>query len=99
MNAGADLDAELFDRVADRVGTSNGACGPWQRVDRTLSGRLDEAAAGIVDMAAHNGVVAIVQVPPLLVAKPCRVRRRVRDVGEEHGCEDPVRVGTTPQGQ
>lgn len=70
---------------------------PVERGQEPVARTVDLPAAQSQKLAAHECVVALEHVAPAAIAELDRLRRRVDDVGEEHGREHPLRLGVRPR--
>ena len=87
VEAAPDLEAELADRVPDRVGAGERAGGAVEDDEESVARRLHLAAGEPLEPAPDDGVMAVEEGVPRLVAHTRSALRRADDVGEEDRCE------------
>src|SRR5205085_5918149 len=90
VHAGADADAEIVHRVADRHRALDRARRTVDRRQQAVAGVLDDSTAEARDLVAGEPVVAVEEAPPLAVADRGGLLGRPDDVGEEHGPEEAL---------
>ena len=90
VQPGAHLDAERLHRVADRHGAADRSLRTVEHRQKAVTRRAHLTAPKPSELRPHDGVVRIEQRMPVTVADLRRPARRVDDVGEKHGGEDPV---------
>jgi hypothetical protein len=86
----AHLDAECLYRVADRHRAADRSLWAVEHREEPVARCVHFAASKAVELRAHDGVVRVEQCMPVTVADLRGPSRRVHDVGEEHGGENPV---------
>ena len=89
VDARANLEPELAHAVHDRVRAANRPRGPVERREETVAGGVLLVAAEPGQLAPHEGVVPVEQLPPGVVAESSGPLGRTDDVREhqrrEHG--------------
>ena len=96
VQAGADLQVEVADAVADGGRAADRAAGAVEHGERAVAERLHEPPAMALDLLAHQAVVALQQGPPGAVAELRGTLGRADDVGEQHRREHAVADDRSP---
>ena len=87
VHAGADLDAESGELVAQRTTTIDALRRCIEHDQQPIAGALDHSATVVIDQLASKPVVVIEHGAPRGVAERARRAGRVDDVGEHDGRE------------
>src|SRR5436305_9932698 len=90
MQAGPDFDLQLRGLVGYRARAADRSRGPVEARDEAVPRLLDLPTSEALQLRADERVVPLQQRAPSSVAQLGRVFRRVDDVGEQDGREDPV---------
>src|SRR5262249_55055213 len=90
VQSGAHLEAERLHGGRDGQRTSDRTSGAIETGHEAVSGGAVLTAAITGEFAPDNSVIALQADLPGAVAKGTQGFRRVRDIDEEHGREDPV---------
>jgi hypothetical protein len=87
VDAAADLDPEIADRLHHGAGTANGLGGAVERRQEPVSGRVHLSTPKALELDTDQAVMSPQQLaPPAVSELRCDVGR-AHDVGEEHGQE------------
>src|ERR1700694_4191429 len=84
MQAGANVQVELAELVADGDGAADGATRTVERGEHSVTERLDEPPPVALDLLADERIVPLEQCAPAAVAQLGRARGRTDYVGEQH---------------
>src|SRR5262249_21347403 len=90
MQSRTDVNPDLSHLVADRTRGAHSTRGPVEGREKSVTGRIDFAAAESIELSANNGMVTGEQLGPPMVAELSDASRRLDDVGEEIGGENAV---------
>src|SRR5206468_3485570 len=96
MEAGPYVQAELIEALADRTRARNRPGRAVEGGEEAIAGRVHLIAAKAAELDANSLVVVLQQLAPRAVAELGRPGRRADDVGEKHGGEHAVRLGSEP---
>src|ERR1700712_4811579 len=91
MQATADVDAEFRYAFGECRGALDRTRRTVERSQKSIAGVFDLAALKTGQLGTGDPVVALEQLAPASGAELGRPPRRVDDVGEEDGGQDPVR--------
>jgi hypothetical protein len=94
MEASSNLDAEIANGVRNGSGSADGTSRTVEDGKKAVARRLDLPASVTEQLGAHHLVMGGEQVPPLAIAEPSRLLSGLDNVGEQHGGQDPVKVGS-----
>ena len=90
VQPGPHLAAKRLHRVADRHRAADRSLRAVEHREEAVARSVHLAASKAGELRADDGVVRIKQRMPVTVADLRGVTRRVHDVGEEHGGENPI---------
>jgi hypothetical protein len=90
VNPDADLELEPPKGVADRGGSPNRSCGPIERREEAISGRVELAPVVAPELLADDRVVSLQQLTPARIAEARCQLRRTDDVREEKSLPAPA---------
>ena len=90
VQAGADLEVELPDRVPDCTRTADRPRGPVEGGEESVAGDPDLLAAEPLQMVSDERVMLVEECCPAPVAELGGPLGGADDVGEEHGCENAM---------
>ena len=96
MQAGADLQTDLLDRISDGSSAANGPCRPVEGREEAVASGIDLGSGVTFQELANQGVVAVEKLPPAVVADGLELLGGTDDVGEQHGDKQAVRCGGKP---
>ena len=92
----SNLDAEWVHRRRERGAETDGLCRAVEGGEEPVSGRLHFFASPPGQLISDDGVVAVEQVSPPLVAERCRQLGGGDDIGKHYGGDDAVGLGRPP---
>ena len=90
MDARSDLDAKVTSTVSHHLCAADGSRWAIETGQETIAGLLDFPASEVTEAVPDDLVVSFEKVPPGLIAFGSRSFRRVDDVGEQHGRQNPL---------
>ena len=96
VQARPDLNAEILDGVGDCDGGTDRPRGSIERREEPVTGGVELAPAETGELAAHDRVVLLDDIPPGAVAQFSGPRRRTHDVGEEHRRQQTIGLRGLP---
>ena len=102
VNARANVNAELLDRIDDRPAAANRTRRTIKRRQEAVAGRVDFATAMPRKLLTNKRVMLSEKVFPCAVAEFDKPLGRADDVREKYGCEHAVKIGfnfSAPAGQ
>src|SRR3954447_21521770 len=92
VQPGPDLEVERTERVTDRRRGDNRSRRPVEGGKETVASRVELATLEAGQLAAHDGVMPLQQLPPGRIAERGRALGRADDVREEDGRQDALRL-------
>ena len=90
MHAGADLQAERADAVANALGAGDGPSRAVEQGQRAIAGGVHQLALIAVQLASHQLKEVVEQVAEPAIADLRRQLRRPDYINEQHGAKEPV---------
>jgi hypothetical protein len=93
VETGADFEAERADRVSHRQCATNASGGAVKNCEEPVPGDINLATTKSRHFSAHEGMVALDQIPPCAITDPRGMLCRAHDVDEENGGQHPIVVG------
>jgi hypothetical protein len=102
VNASPNVNAELLDRVGDRLAAANGARRTVKGRQKAVTHRIDFSTAMPPKLLTNNQVMLSEEVLPCAVAKFDHSRGCANDIREKYACEHAVKIGfnfSAPTGQ
>ena len=96
MNAHPKAEAESRSAVDNRHRASHGARRTIESSQKTVTHGVDLIAAIKLEVAADQTIVCLQHRTPPAVAELTRLNRRIRNVSEHNGRQDPVECLCTP---
>src|SRR5688500_827994 len=90
VNGDPDLDLERLERLEDRPGTVDRLRRTLEHDEEAVAGRIELAPRETLQLAPHDRVVALEQLPPATVAQLARQLRGAHYVSEHHRREQTI---------
>src|SRR5207253_2561102 len=92
VKSGPRLQPDRPEPLDDRLGAADAARGAVKGCEDAVPGGLDQAAAVLIHEGLHEGVVALEERSPALVAQVGGSGSGVHQVREHDGGENPVQI-------
>lgn len=102
VHAGANVNAELFDRVGDRLAAPYGTRRTVKGCQKAVARRVDFSTSVPLKLLTNNQVVLSEEVLPCAVAKFDNSPGCANDIREKYACEHAVKIKfnfSAPTGQ
>jgi hypothetical protein len=96
VQAGTDLQTQLFHRLGDRAGAADRSSRPVEAGEEPVTGRIELPSVIADELSTDDRVVPLEELAPCPVAELHRLLRRADDVGEEDGGKHAVRLDDVP---
>ena len=93
VNASANANAELLDRVGDRSAAANGTRGTIESRQKAVARRVDFPTAMAPNLFTNKQMMLSQNVLPCAIAEFDYSRGRANDIREKYSCEHAVKIG------
>jgi hypothetical protein len=93
VDASANMNAELLDRIDDRLAAANGARRSIKGRQKAVTHRIDFSTAMPTKLLTNNQVMLSEEVLPCAIAKFDHSRGRANDIREKYACEHTIKIG------